>query len=128
MEQERKRSGDFFGAAIIILIGLVLLLNNFGVLPWSVWTQLWRFWPVLLIVAGIQMLGGNSSLVESLVSIVGIVILIIVILLAIASVDRKFDNWMKSQFPQWPRMYNRFENFNTQELGPNTFDSDNFSI
>jgi lysylphosphatidylglycerol synthetase-like protein (DUF2156 family) len=128
MQQQRKASGDIFAASLIILIGSVLLLNNFKILPWSIWSELWHFWPVILILAGLQMLTGKSSIAESLVNLIGIILLIFVILLAIASVNRNFDNWMKQEFPQWPRMYKRFDNFNSQDFNSNMFDSGNFSI
>ena len=44
------------GALLLIALGALLLLTTTGVVVWSIWLELWRFWPVLLIVAGINML------------------------------------------------------------------------
>lgn len=41
------------GGIILILIGGVLLLQNLGLFNWG---DLWRFWPVALILAGVAML------------------------------------------------------------------------
>lgn len=41
------------GPVLLVLIGILLLLNNFGVVPWGVWPALLRFWPVILIVVGL---------------------------------------------------------------------------
>lgn len=45
-----------FDGLLLIIIGAVLLTNSLGILPWSIWYGLWRFWPVLLIIAGISLL------------------------------------------------------------------------
>ncbi len=39
-----------------ICIGTILLLNTLGYLPWGVWFDVLRFWPVLLISLGVRLL------------------------------------------------------------------------
>lgn len=46
------------GGIVLIIIGVVLLLNNLGVLDWDF---LWKFWPVILIAAGVMMLFPRKS-------------------------------------------------------------------
>jgi hypothetical protein len=41
---------------LLVAFGVLLLLNTTGVVGWSIWYELWRFWPVLPILAGINML------------------------------------------------------------------------
>lgn len=41
------------GGIVLIAIGVLLLLQNFGILDWS---SLWKFWPVILVAVGISML------------------------------------------------------------------------
>lgn len=41
---------------IIITIGVILLLNNLGIISWEIWRTLWLYWPVILILFGIEML------------------------------------------------------------------------
>ncbi len=40
---------------------MVFLLNNLNVLPWSIWNQLWRLWPLILILVGLEILLGRRS-------------------------------------------------------------------
>ena len=40
----------------LVFLGIVLLLQTFNVLPWSLWGTLWRFWPVLIIIIGLGIL------------------------------------------------------------------------
>jgi len=54
----------------LIFLGVVFMLQTTGVLPWTLWGTLWRFWPVALILMGVGILvrGWNVWLV-SLVSV-----------------------------------------------------------
>jgi len=49
----RKRRG-IFGPILLITIGLIFLGNNLGLIPGDGWEMIWRLWPVLLIVAGLN--------------------------------------------------------------------------
>ncbi len=55
--RNRKVAGPAFG----ISLGVVLLLNNLGMLSWGVWGVLLRFWPVILIAVGIELIAGKRS-------------------------------------------------------------------
>jgi len=55
-----KTSKSSLTPLILIFLGGIFLLNNFGVLPWSIWLSLWKFWPVILILIGIEFLFGRS--------------------------------------------------------------------
>lgn len=41
---------------ILIVFGLLILGNNFGVINSEVWESLWRFWPVILVILGLGLL------------------------------------------------------------------------
>ena len=45
---------QFFKGLVIILIGVILLLNNLNILEWSIWFNLLKLWPLLLISLGIS--------------------------------------------------------------------------
>lgn len=42
------------GPLILLAAGVLLLLNNLNVVPWTVWRDIWPFWPVLLVLLGIE--------------------------------------------------------------------------
>lgn len=59
---------------ILLFIGGVLLLENFNVIDFY-WRSVWRFWPIFLIIAGVNILfNKNKSQVGAIVSI-GILII-----------------------------------------------------
>jgi len=55
-----KKSAKVSGAPIwgifLLFLGVVFLLQTLNVLPWGLWETMWRFWPVLLIIAGLGIL------------------------------------------------------------------------
>jgi len=88
-------------ALVLISAGLVLLLNNFGLISWEVWQVLWKFWPVILIFWGIEAIAGKNILSEILVGLIGIIIVLLVITYSISLVDSGFDKWVRANFPVW---------------------------
>lgn len=52
----RKVFDSLFRGLLLISIGVVFLLINFGLLPWSFWLSVVDLWPLLLILVGIGFL------------------------------------------------------------------------
>jgi hypothetical protein len=67
---QRRRGGSVVGPLILITMGGVFLANNLGILPWSVWGNLWRFWPVILVVVGLEILFGRRAGARLLIGLV----------------------------------------------------------
>jgi hypothetical protein len=64
--------------AILISVGIVLLLNTTGQLPWMVWWRIISLWPIALVAIGIELLFKKTSL--SILSIISPILFIIAIL------------------------------------------------
>jgi hypothetical protein len=56
-----RRHRSLFGPLLLIFIGVIFLLNNLGLIQWSIWDVILRFWPVLLIAAGLDLILGQRS-------------------------------------------------------------------
>lgn len=41
---------------ILLFLGVIFLLNNLGYFPWDLWTNVFKFWPIILIVISLEML------------------------------------------------------------------------
>jgi hypothetical protein len=50
------RNRGLAGAVLLIGLGSLFLLSNFGLLIWNVWDILWRFWPLLIVSAGLDLI------------------------------------------------------------------------
>jgi len=62
------RRPSLFWPIVLIGIGVILLLNNAGVIQGNPWTLIWQFWPVLLIVIGLDILLSRRSAAGSIIS------------------------------------------------------------
>lgn len=51
----------YVGPLLLLAIGFTLLFNNLGLFPWEIWGRLLHYWPVILILSGIQIFARHSS-------------------------------------------------------------------
>ena len=70
MDEQKRRRVSLVGPVILIGLGVVFLLNNMGLLAWSVWEVIFRLWPVLLIAAGLEIILSRLSAWGSLLALV----------------------------------------------------------
>ncbi|MDD2630456.1 MAG: DUF5668 domain-containing protein [Limnochordia bacterium] len=63
-----------FGGILLLFLGSILLLNNLGMLSWSIWSSLYRAWPALLILLGFSLLVGKRR------SILGTILLVLLVI------------------------------------------------
>lgn len=61
----RYRGGGVTGPILLIAIGALFLLSNMGVIEVD-WFSLWRFWPVLLILVGLDVIFGRRGVLGSI--------------------------------------------------------------
>ncbi|MDX9863420.1 MAG: DUF5668 domain-containing protein [Anaerolineaceae bacterium] len=64
------RGEGYVGAVIWGGLGVFLLLNNLGMMPDASWTVLLRWWPVLLIAAGLDLIIGRHSIWSAITGLV----------------------------------------------------------
>jgi hypothetical protein len=75
MNTEGSRN-SLFGPVLLIGLGILFLLSNFGLLTIDIWDILLRFWPVLLIIMGLDVLLGRRSGIGGLLALLLIAVLI----------------------------------------------------
>ncbi|MCL4395734.1 MAG: cell wall-active antibiotics response protein [Chloroflexi bacterium] len=63
------RRPSLIGPLILITIGVLFLLANLGMLPYSFWEIAARFWPLVLILVGLEIIFGRRSPAGALVVI-----------------------------------------------------------
>ena len=73
-----RRKPSLIGPIIMIAIGVLFLLNNLGLLPWGVWELVWHFWPLILILAGLDILIGwsRSGIAAAFALILGLLLIL----------------------------------------------------
>ena len=70
MDEQKRRRVSLVGPVILIGLGVVFLLNNMGVLAWSVWEVIFRLWPILLIALGLEIILSRLSAWGSVLALV----------------------------------------------------------
>lgn len=76
------RPSSLIWATLLITLGAILLLNNLGMLPWSIWGTLVRFWPIVLIALGAEILVGRSQPVAGALAAAFLVLVVAAVTLA----------------------------------------------
>jgi hypothetical protein len=56
-------------AIFLVFFGSILLSNTTGLIEWTIWGVLWRFWPVMIILIGIKIILGRSLLMNILIAV-----------------------------------------------------------
>jgi len=79
----KLRSG-ILGPLVLVIIGLLLLLNNMGMLPLGFWGTIWRFWPLILILIGLDILATHSESRKTYILFILLGIVIVAGVIAIA--------------------------------------------
>jgi len=72
----RRRQGSLVFPLLLVFLGLMFLLINLGVVDRSIWSGIIRFWPVLLILMGIDTLLRRSSASAAFGTVLSTVVLI----------------------------------------------------
>lgn len=85
---EPHHSGSPVLALIFIVLGVIFLLNNLGLTQPEVWSGLWQYWPVILILLGVQAILGRSRVSSFIVFLLGLVILGGILLLPFSGSSR----------------------------------------
>lgn len=109
--KNHKSSGDPVWAIFLISVGIILLLNNFELIPWSIWGNIWKFWPIFLILAGVRIIIGKNVISTILISIIGILLAGVIILYSVISISSVFENWLKDTSPSVHQRFDNFRNF-----------------
>ncbi|ARS41076.1 hypothetical protein CA265_16000 [Sphingobacteriaceae bacterium GW460-11-11-14-LB5] len=102
---------------ILLFIGGVLLLENFGVINFY-WRNVWSFWPVFLIIAGLNILfNKNNSQTGSIISI-GVLVVALSFLFYKGQQVPERGNW-------WGRHFKKDVDINIEHNNGDNDDDDN---
>ena len=53
---KKDSHSKLIGGTIIATLGLIIIMNNFGLLPWGVLNTVAKLWPLILVFWGLKML------------------------------------------------------------------------
>jgi len=70
-----QRHGNPVFALIFIFVGVFLLLHNLGLVSDAYLHDVWRLWPIILILMGLRALTGRSHLSTALFIVIAIALI-----------------------------------------------------
>jgi hypothetical protein len=76
-EHPRYRGLSVFGPFLFIGLGIVLLLQQLGWIQWTVWDVAFRFWPLLVIAVGVDILVARRSFVGAVAGLIVLLALLV---------------------------------------------------
>lgn len=95
---KREGADDAWFGIVLISIGILFLLNTFGVVPWDVWGQFWRFCPLLLVFTGVKLVLGKSFLANVISLFLVSVVVILVMVYTLSDYIPAIQNWTAHHF------------------------------
>jgi hypothetical protein len=105
------KSEKIMPGVILVLLGTVFLLDNYNVIDFH-WANIWRFWPVFLIMGGINLVFAHNKSAWATILKVSVVVLGFGLLVFVHTPNRYF-------FPHY--------NFNYNDDNSDNDDDDNYS-
>jgi hypothetical protein len=117
----------YVGPLLLLAIGFILLFNNLGSLPWEIWGSLWRYWPVILILSGIQILARHSE--SGIIYVLAVILSILLIIGTIFLAWNGYPDTMEKN-PGWSIFNNSHpdgNNFDFADLDNANFSNSNLN-
>jgi hypothetical protein len=109
-DKSSRSTGDVVWGMLLILGGSLLLLNFAGALPWEFWDHIWRFWPLLIVLAGLNILLGDNIVSKTVISLVVFLMLIFVVSTALWKLNlpaaEKFPPELTNLIIRWEELTN----------------------
>ena len=101
--------GNIVWGILFIFLGATFLLNNIGIIPWSIWDSLIHYWPLLLVLGGIQIILGGGAGADLVMLVITLVIFVSVWTKALIDINSPLViTWGLSKIP-W---FNFLQNLN----------------
>lgn len=92
IRRHRRDNDSITWGIFLIFAGFILLLNTIGSLPWQIWDELWKFWPLLIVLGGINIVLGKNPLSRLIMLVLTISIIGLAFLIAIDRTDSGITN------------------------------------
>jgi len=87
--------GKFLWGLVVLAFGVIFLLINFGYLEWNILVDLWRFWPLILVIAGLSIMSRGLPNVVNIFLGVLLILLVGLIIFELATNPTQRDRWTK---------------------------------
>lgn len=85
---------------LLLIFGITFLLDNFRIVPWAFLNYLWRFWPVAVILWGLELISGKTIFGKLLIALIIIAGLFYFLPSRFTFFNNRFSDWFTDNLPQ----------------------------
>lgn len=93
----RKHESEVWGL-MVLLAGIILILNNIGVIPWQFWDYALPFWPSILVIIGARIILGKNTFSRMLVFMIAMALFAFVIIYSLIRLNSPIVNELPEEF------------------------------
>jgi cytochrome c biogenesis protein CcdA len=94
--------GNMSAGVIVLAVGVVLLFNTMGIVAWEFWQVIIPFWPVLLIIMGLQLILGGGWISRIAMLLITVFVLIYIIAYGLLAIDSPLVQYIPTgTMPLW---------------------------
>jgi len=93
----RNHESEVWGL-MVLLAGIILILNNVGVIPWQFWDYALPFWPSILVIIGARIILGKNVFSRMLVFMLAVVVFAFVIIYSLVRLNSPITNELPEGF------------------------------
>ena len=94
-----KTSINVFAISFFLLVGLSLFLSGIGILNLGIWGLLWRYWPIFILMAVVQIFFSRSRLASIINASVGFGLILALITFSTAQIAPEFKKKVFNLIP-----------------------------
>jgi hypothetical protein len=109
------RNDKLIPGMILVMIGAIFLLNNFGYINFH-WGNLFHLWPIFLVIAGVNLVFANNKSAWATILKIAVVVAGFALLI--------FGNFGNRNGWWWPRYTYHYNNDNNDDNGSDSSDDD----
>lgn len=104
-KQIQREQNDPITGFLLLFAGVVLLLNSLEILPWSIWSEMFKFWPILVILFGLKILLGSSLLAHTLINIINFAVFTFLLLFLLLEFAPHLLAWLPADFINYLKVW-----------------------
>ena len=83
----REHRGGSIWGCLLLFAGLILVLNNFGIIAWTFWYAIAPLWPLLLVLFGLRIIFGRSTVARIIVLLLTCIFIMMTIIYGLLRIN-----------------------------------------
>ena len=107
---DRGRHDVVFGM-LLLFGGIVLFANTLGLVSWDFWHVIAPFWPLMLVLVGVQIVFGRGTLGWLLMVALSLAVFGFVAMYGLLATSSPVAAWFPAPWLEWVAWFNRVTNF-----------------